>query len=95
MVHGHLHRRVSRHEVAANDVSLGSGDQNDPISIPQDSIVLDHVVIRASSGKPDAEVAPLSCVTIGAGPVRTEPVAACAARQSYTPTGETEIPISY
>jgi hypothetical protein len=84
MVHGHLHRRVSDDEVSADDVSVDSHSQKDTVRIPNDSVLLDHVPGIAGSNKTDAKIVPLGRIAISTEPVPTEPVTACAARQSYT-----------
>jgi len=68
--------------------------QHDPIGIPAGDIVLNDVV-RVSAQQTDAKVPPLSCVAVSDKPVRTEPVAAGTAIQSYAAAGKSTVSISY
>jgi hypothetical protein len=78
VVHGYLHRRVANDEVSADDVPLDSRSQKDPVRIPNNGVLLNHVAGIAGGNKTDAEVVPRGRIAISAKPVRTEPVVASA-----------------
>lgn len=94
VVQSDLHGRIADDSVSTKRVPLNSRSQEDAICIPEDLVVFDCVVGVDGSGKPDSEIVPLSCVSISADPVRTEPVVACA-RQSYAAAGSTEASVCY
>jgi hypothetical protein len=81
--HRHLHRSISGNDVPANEIALHAGNQKDPVGIARDDVVDDDVVVGPWNNEADAEIAPLSRITISTQPVRTEPVTACAGGQSY------------
>ncbi len=97
VIHGYLHGRVANDEVPADDVSVSSQTQHDPIGIPAGDIELNDVVVggEVPSLKTDAKVPALTCVAISENPVRTEPGAAGAAKQSYAAAGKGTISVSY
>jgi hypothetical protein len=78
VVHGYLHRRIANDEVSPEDVPLDSRSQEDPVHIPNDGVVLDHVAGVGGSNKTDAEVVRLDQIAISTEPVPTEPVATSA-----------------
>lgn len=79
IIDGNLHGRVSDDDVPTYEVSL-SAEENDPIHISHDGVFHDDVVVGVSPNNTDAEVVALACVSVSTQPVRTEPVAARAAR---------------
>jgi hypothetical protein len=93
VVHGDLQRRVANHEVPTDDVSLNTRQQKNPIRISDDGIVLDHITSVGNTYVADTKIAPLPYKTISNQPVRTDPVAASAARKSYAATGSAEVSI--
>ena len=95
MVYGDFQRRVANHKVSTDDLSLDTRHQNDPDRISHDRVVLDHVTRVCRIHGANTEVTPLGYITISNQPVPTDPVAASAARESYTSTGGTEVSIPY
>jgi len=95
IIDGDLNRGVPGDDVVADEIPLDSGKEKDPIRISYHNVVHDYVVVRARSGETDAEVIAWGCVTISTQPVRTEPVAACAARQSYAAASGGGVPVSH
>jgi hypothetical protein len=93
IIHGHLHGSISGNDVASNEIALHPGDQADPVGIARDDVVDDDVVVRPWSNQTDAEVVSRRCITISTQPVRTEPVTACAAGQSYAATRTGSVPV--
>ena len=88
-----LHGRIADDDVSTNRVPLDSSGEMYPICIPHDLIVLDRVIGISGRHETDAEIIPLSCVSISANPVQTEPVVACASGQSYAAAGIADVPI--
>jgi hypothetical protein len=78
-----LNGGIAQDAVSENDVAFDASDEHDSVCVAEDDVVDNDVVVGARRAKTDAEVAALSCVTIPTEPVRTEPVATRAARQSY------------
>jgi len=68
--------------VAKDDVAFDAGNEQDPVRVTKDYVVDDDVVVGTRIDQTDAEVVTLTRITISTRPVRTEPVAASAARQS-------------
>ena len=94
MVLVYLHGRVANDKVSADDVSLNSRGQKDPIRIPDSRVLLDHVTGVVGINKTDTKVVSLGRISISTEPVPTEPVAAGAAGQSYTAAWTAAISIS-
>jgi hypothetical protein len=101
VVHGHLHPGVTNNDVSTDEVSFDPRDHNDPIRIPDDSILLNHILVAVRCRKTNTKVAGSSyvfrvdCVSVSTEPVRTEPVTACAVAESYTAAGSSRIAVSY
>lgn len=89
-----MHRGVADDEISADDVSLDSGSQNDPVRIPDSRVLLDYVSGVAGINKTNTKVISLGRIAISNDPVPTEPVAAGAAGQSYAAAGIADIAIS-
>ena len=95
IIERNLDRRVPGDEVSAHDVSLNAGGQKDPVRIPNNDILLNHIAGIGCGDEADAEVVPLSNVAVSAQPVRTEPVVAGATRQSYTAAGTAAVSVAH
>lgn len=83
ITHRHLYGSIPSDDVAPNEVPLHTGSQEDPVGIAGHDVVDDDIVVGPRSDETDAEVVSLHHITISTQPVRTEPVTACAAAQSY------------
>ena len=90
-----MHWRVTDDQVSTDDVSRDPRRQKYSIRVPENGVVLNHVAGIAGRDETDAEVIPLLHESISTKPVPTDPVAASAARKSYTSTRRTEISIAY
>ena len=96
-----MYRRVADDEVSPDHVSHRSLSHHDPIGIPAGDVVLNEVVRDgdwigwAGTQQTNAEIPSLSCIAVSDKPVRTEPVAAGAAIESYAAAGSCTIPISH
>jgi len=95
VVNGDLQRRVANNNVSSNGIALNPSSQKDAIGVPDDFIVLDRVVSIGSSDQTDSEIITLSCISISACPVLTEPVMACASGQSYASAGSVQTAVAY
>jgi len=102
IVDGDLHGRVSDDKVLTHGVPYPVREKNDSVRIPDRDVVHYLVVYPEDanaevtvSGWYRARTGGLGRVTISTQPVRTEPVAAAAARQSYASTWGTAVPVSY
>ena len=94
MIQRHLHGRVADDNVSPDDVAFDPRDEDDPVRIAKDRVVLYHVAVGASCNQADAEVVTLFCVAVAAQPVLTEPVMAGARGQSYAATRCVRTPIA-
>ena len=96
-----MYRRVADDEVSPDHVSHRSLSHHDPIGIPAGDVVLNEVVRDgdwigcAGTQQTNAEIPSLRCIAVSDKPVRTEPVAAGAAIESYAAAGRGTIPISH
>lgn len=63
VVDGDLYRGIPGDDVVTDEVTFDSGEQKDPIRIPDHNVVHDHVVVR-STLKTDAEVIAQSSIAI-------------------------------
>ena len=88
-----MNGRIADDEVSENDISFDPSDENDPVRVPDDGVVDNNVVVRARRAETDAKVTTLSCISVSTQPVRTDPVTACAARQSYAAAREAAVPV--
>src|SRR5204862_4914159 len=95
VIHGYLHGGVPANKVSSDDVPLYARGEIYPVRIPDGRVVLDDVAGNRGIDKPDPEVISLSGIPIPTEPVRTDPVAAGAAGQSYAAAGEGDISISH
>lgn len=64
IVDGDLYRGIAGDDVVTDEITFDSGDQKDPIRIPDHDVVHDDVIVRARSRQTDAEVIARGCVTI-------------------------------
>jgi hypothetical protein len=90
-----LNGRIADGEVSEHDIAFDPGNERDSVCVAQNDVVNDEIVIRARRGNADAEVAALTRVSISSRPVPTEPVAACAIRQSYAAARSRTVAIPY
>lgn len=66
MVHGNLDRGVPDEEISTYDVSLNSDRHKESVRIAQNGILLNHIVISASTLDSYPEIVPLNQVSISA-----------------------------
>ena len=97
IVDGDLHARVPGDDVLTDDISFDPSVDNDSVCVPDDDVIDEDVVVGCAPevDETDAEIATLTRVTISTQPVRTEPVAARAARQSYAAASSGGVPVSH
>ena len=95
VIHGYLHGGVPGNKVSSDGCPLYARGEIYPVRIPDGRVVLDDVAGNRGIDKPDPEVISLSGIPIPTEPVRTDPVAAGAASQSYAAAGESDISISH
>ena len=78
MIRVYLQGRVADQRVSADNVSLTSRGQNNPVGVPASDVLLNDVSLGRTE-ETDAKVTPLGCIAISKKPVPTEPVTAGAA----------------
>ena len=83
MVYCDLHGRIGDDSISSDDVALNSRCQKDAVSISRDLVIFYRIVRIGCGYKTDSKIVSLSCKSIPACPVLTEPVVARACRQSY------------
>ena len=66
MIDRDLHGRVADNSVSVNRVALDSRGKEDPIHIPEDSVVLDRIAGVGGRDETDSEITPLRRESISA-----------------------------
>ena len=76
MVNCDLHGRITNDGIPSNDVALNASGEINSIRVSRDLIVFYRIVRIGRSYEADPKIISLTCISIPACPVLTEPVVA-------------------
>ena len=83
MIDCDLNRRIRDNRIAPDDVAQNASGEINTIRISRDLVVFYRIVRIGRRYETDPKIISLTCISIPACPVLTEPVVARACRQSY------------